>query len=403
MKKRKSLRRAPVRGILIVAALAALVAGCASNASTNSGAGSSSGPVVIGTSIQLSGAVVNAQIESGYQLAVADQNSKGGVVIDGVKRKIQLITLDNRSDTTTMLQQVRSLVLNDHAVALLGSCCQQNIDMESQADALKIPLVMGALPIELLPAGTGWTWDDFQSLTQGASEFYQMAGTVSTNKKMLIVTNNDAQGASTAQLFSQAGKQAGFTTVATKAVPTGTTDFSEVIQAAESGHAQILITSMEPGDCFAMWKQMKALGYSPKLALGLQCAQTPGWASLGALGNGTLVQLDWTPTAGLPYTSEILQKFGKEYPNIDDQGSVALGYHEASILLNAISRAGSTSPAAINAALASTNMVSALGPAKFVDNKGATPTYIGQWENGKVVQVWPAKGSMPIQPLTGLS
>jgi branched-chain amino acid transport system substrate-binding protein len=401
MKIRNVLRRARVRGVIAIG-VAALAAGCAGNASTSSGGGSSSGPIVIGTSIQLSGAIVNAAIEAGYQQAIADQNSKGGIVIGGGKRKIKLVTLDNRNDTTTMLQQVRSLVLNDHAVALLGSCCQQDIDMESQADALKIPLVMGALPIELLPAGKGWTWDDFQSLTLGAGEFYQLAQTVSTNKKILIVTDNDAQGASTAQLFSQAGRQAGYTTVGTKAVPTGTTDFSDVIQAAKSGQAQVLIAAMVPGDCFAMWKQMKALGYSPKLALGLQCAQTPGWASLGALGNGTLAQLDWTPTAGLPHTAEILQQFGKKYSNVDDQGSVALGYHEADILLSAISKAGSTSPAAINTALASTSMTSALGAVKYTDNKGATPTYIGQWENGKVIQVWPAKGSSPIQPLAGL-
>jgi branched-chain amino acid transport system substrate-binding protein len=396
------LSTATRRMALAVAGVALLSAGCASNASSGAGSASSSGPVVIGTSIALSGTTVLTQIRDGYQLAINDANAQGGIQVGRSKRKVELKVLDNRSDTNTMVQQVRTLVLNDHAVALLGSCCQQNIDMQGQADALKVPLVMGALPVELLPKGTGYTWDSFQSLADGAKGFYQTAAKAGTDKKVLIVTDNDAQGAATAQLWSHMGQAAGFSIAATKAVPTGTTDFSQVIRAGRSGRAQVLIASMTPPDCFAMWKQMKALGYAPKIAIGLQCAQTPGWSSLGALGNGTLVQMNWTQTAGLPKTAEIVSKYSRKYPNANDLGSVAMGYHEASVLLNAISRTGSASPAAINKALAGTGMSSALGPVKFTGNKNVTPTFLGQWENGSIDQVWPAKGAVPLKPLTGL-
>lgn len=395
------MSKATWRSALAISA-ALLAAGCASNASSTTAGSASSGPVVIGTSIALSGQTVLTQIRDGYQLAIDDANAAGGIKVGGSKRKVQLKVLDNRSDTTTMLQQVRTLVLTDHVVALLGSCCQQNIDMEGQADALKIPLVMGALPVELLPKGNGYTWDSFQSLADGAKGFYQTAAKAGTNKKVLIVTDNDAQGTTTAQLWSNLAHSEGFTVAAVKAVPTGTTDFSNVIRAAQSGKAQVLVASMVPPDCFAMWKQMKALAYKPKIAVGLQCAQTPGWSSLGTLGNGTLVQMNWTPTAGLPKTAEIISKFSKTFPNANDLGSVALGYHEASVLLNAISQAGSTSPSAINKALASTDISSALGPVKFTGNKSVTPTFLGQWEDGTISQVWPAKGAVPLKPLSGL-
>jgi hypothetical protein len=206
---------------------------------------------------------------------------------------------------------------------------------------------------------------------------------------------------STAQLWSQLGKAAGYDVVAVKAVPMGTTNFSNVIQAGRSGNAQVLVASMVPTDCFSMWKQMKALNYQPKIAIGLQCAQTPGWSSLGSLGNGTLVQMNWTQTAGLPDTAEIVGKYSSKYPNANDLGSVALGYAEASVLLNAISRAGSATPSAINKALASTQLSTALGSVKFTGNKSVTPTFLGQWENGAVSQVWPAKGAVPLSPLSG--
>ncbi|WP_406131612.1 ABC transporter substrate-binding protein [Streptomyces sp. NBC_00989] len=381
---------------------ALLVAGCAGNHTSSAGSASSTGPIVIGTSISLSGNTVLTSIKDGYQLAVDKANAAGGVTVGGTKRKIKLVVLDNRSDTNTMVQQVRSLVLSSHAIALLGSCCQQNIDMQGQADALKTPLMMGALPVELLPEGNGYTWDSFQSLADGADKFYELADTTSTNKKILVVTSNDAEGKSTGQLWAGLGRKSGYTIASTKAVPTGTTDFSDVIQSGKSTGAQVLIASMAPQDCFAMWKQMKALAYKPKLAIGLQCAQTPGWSSLGTLGDGTLVQLNWTDSAGLPETQMIVDKFAKKYPALNDLGSVALGYHEAQVLMNAISRAGDTTAASVNKALAATDMSSALGPVKFTANKSTTPSFIGQWENGRIQQVWPAEGAVPLKSLAGL-
>jgi branched-chain amino acid transport system substrate-binding protein len=378
-----------------------LIAGCAGNASSSS-SGPASGPIVIGASMALSGQINLSSTMAGYQMKIDQINQAGGLAVGGTKRKLVLKVLDNRGDTSTMIQQVRQLVLSDNASALLGSCCQENIDMQAQADALKVPLVMADLPVELLPPGKGYAWDTFQALGDAASEFYQLAGTANTNKKTLIVTDNDAQGLATAQQWTAAGKQAGFTAAATKAVPAGSTDFSNVIAAGKSAGAQVLIAAMTPPDCFAMWKQMKALAYTPKLAIGLQCAQTPGWGSLGAVGNGTLVVVNWTRTAGLPYTQQVIGQYGSKFPALTDLASVAAGYQAADAVVAAIKQAGSDQPQAINQALASIHITSALGPVAFTKNKNVTPTYLGQWENGNVVQVWPAKGAAALQPLTGL-
>ncbi len=396
---RHSRRWLPVLAVVALAATA-----CAGNATeAKSSSGSGSGPIVIGTSMALSGQINLQQIRDGYQMRVDEVNKAGGIQIGGKKRKLDLKVLDNRSDTTTMGQQVRTLVLQDGAVGLLGSCCQQNIDMQGQADALKTPLVQVALPVELLPKGKGYAWDSFQSLADGAKGFYDLAGGQSTNKKVLIVTNNDAQGKGTADLWSGTGKDAGFDIAATKAVPTGTTDFSEVIGAAKSTKSELLVAAMTPPDCFAMWKQMKALGYAPKLAIGLQCAQTPGWASLGALGDGTLVQTNWTKTSGLPDAQKIIDAYGAKYPNVNELGSVAAGYHAASILIAAIEKAGSTDKEAINKAISETDLSSTLGPVSFSGkNTSVTPTFLAQWSNGNIDQVWPAKGAQPVKPLSGL-
>lgn len=385
---------------VLVAATAVATAACGNNNSS----GSAAQEIVLGASMMLSGQINLETIRDGYQWAVDEANAAGGLDVGGTKHTVTLKILDNRGDTSTMVQQVRTLTLTDKAAALLGSCCQQNIDVRAQADALKIPLVMGALPIELLPKGKGYVWDSFQSLGDGAKGFLAVASAAATNKKVLIITTNDAQGESTAEQWKTAATQAGFTVAVKASAPAGTTDYSNTIAQAKAAGAQVLIAAMTPPDCFAMWKQMKALAYAPKLAIGVQCAQTPGWTSLGALGAGTLLQTNWTRTSGLPQADTIVAKFGAKYTNDNDLASVAIGYHEASILLAAITKANSTDHEKINTALAATDLSSALGPVKYVDNTSATPSFIGQWNaDGTITQVWPAQGASPLKPLSGLS
>ncbi len=388
----------------LAAALAAVTSVTLAACGSGDTGASTSDDVVIGTSMMLSGQVNLETIRDGYQWAVDEANAAGGVSVDGTKRKVTLKILDNRGDTSTMIQQVRTLALTDKAAGLLGSCCQQNIDLQAQADSLKIPLVMGALPIELLPKGKGYVWDSFQALDDGAKGFLEVASSAGTNKKVLLITTNDAQGTSTADQWGAAATQAGFTVAAKTAAPAGTTDYSDAIAKAKSADAEVLIAAMTPPDCFAMWKQMKALAYAPKVAIGIQCAQTPGWTSLGELGAGTLLQMNWTRTSGLPKADQIVQKFSAKYANDNELASVAIGYHEASILLAAISKAGSTDREKINAALKGTDLSSTLGQVTFTGNKSATPSFIGQWNaDGSITQVWPAKGGSALKPLSGLS
>ena len=387
----------------LAAALALTTAACGSG--SGSSGGDDGGDVVIGSSISLSGGMALPQIVDGYQFALDEINEAGGLDVGGSQRQVRLEVLDNRSDTNTMIQQVRSLVLEDDVVGLLGSCCQQNIDMVAQADALQVPLVMGGLPVELLPETQGWAWDSFQSLSEGAEGFFELAGQADTNQRTAIITSNDAAGVATAELWSAVAADRGYDVVATGAEPAGTTDFSNFISEAQSGDAQVLIAAMTPPDCFALWNQMSALAYQPTVAIGLQCAQTPGWAELGEAGDGTLAVSHWTPTSGLPKAERIQAEFADEYPNVNDLASVALGYHAAMLLMQAISDAGSADRTAVNEAIGNLpGFESALGPVEWDGQTSTTPTFIGQWDpNGGFTQVWPTEGAEALRfPVPGL-
>jgi branched-chain amino acid transport system substrate-binding protein len=75
------------------------------------------------------------------------------------------------------------------------------------------------------------------------------------------------------------------------------------------------------------------------------------------------------------------------------------------VLLAAISRAGSTSAAAINAAIGKTNGSFPLGTIKFdASHDWSGSTFLAQWQDGKVVQVYPkATGVTAEFPPSGLA
>src|SRR5437660_8201221 len=77
------------------AAVAMVIGVSACGSSGSSGGSSSSGPIKIGASIPLSGPLAGfGYFEKwGYQHAVDVANQSGGVMVDGKRRKVQLILL----------------------------------------------------------------------------------------------------------------------------------------------------------------------------------------------------------------------------------------------------------------------------------------------------------------------
>jgi branched-chain amino acid transport system substrate-binding protein len=393
--------------LLVPAVLCLAATGLLATAGLGSTAQSSGSSVVkIGVSANLSGAVPLPQLVDGYNAAIADANAKGGVTIGGKKTKLSLVVLDNKSDVNLMAQQMRTLVLQKKVSALLGNCCQWNINASSLADALKTPLVMSGLPLELVPKTTGYRFLVFQTLADGVVDFYKLATTAGTNGKVAIVTNNDAQGGQITGASAAVAKQIGFDVVSQSQLPVGSTDFSQAINQAKSANAQVLFAEMILPDCFAFWKQMKALGYQPKIAIGLQCAQTPGWPQLGSVGNGTLLVSHWTADSGLPRADALNARFGKKWKDPSQVAGAVAAYSAAEVLIDGIRRAHSADRNKIDAALKKTNLPNTpLGPVRFDKNLlSKTPTVLGQWLDGKIKLVYPpsARSSKLVVPVSGL-
>jgi branched-chain amino acid transport system substrate-binding protein len=391
--------------VSVAAAVAFVAAATGSTASTKT--------VTIGTSLPKTGPLgpFGAIIQTGYQQAFNEINSHGGLTVGSTRVKVVLKVLDNKSDGNLAAQQARTLFLQDKAPALLGAATPPlNIPISNVAEQTKRPVIITLTPVRAWlggrPSGWKYAWDFFFDELQMTQLQYQASSEVATNKKVALFTDTEEDGNVMGGLWEKGGPKLGYTVAYRAQFPVGATDFSQYINEAKSSGADILIAQMLPPDAFALWKQMKASGFKPKVAFCEKCANGGAWIqSLGQLGQGTSVTDWWSPDNGYPLAKQFLRTYTAKYKvRSSDISIVVAAYSAAEVLFGAIQRAGSLEPAKINAAMATTNKTYPIGPVKFkADHHSAVKAVMTQWQGSSTVQVYPVvKGHKLRVPVAGL-
>jgi branched-chain amino acid transport system substrate-binding protein len=370
-------------------------------------------PIIIGSTLPLTGPLqsLGAIVREANEQAIADANSAGGIELGGVKHKIEYKVLDNQSNPNLVTQQARTLVLEQNAVALLGSFTPPlSIPLSNVAEQLRVPAIFTNTPIEGWQAANpkGWTyaWDIFVAEPQMTALEYDAASLAQTNKKVALFTDTEDDGVVFGDLWAKEAAKRGFEIVYHAKFPIGTSDFGQFIQAAKSANADLVFAIMIPPDGIALWKQMKALGYAPKVASCEKCAHTVAWPKvLGELAQGTLMFGWWSPDSGFPGTDHVMAVWSKKYGLTSDLETAATNFGVTQVLLDAIKRSGTAEPAAINKALGETNLASVVGPVKFSKNTVVLPAFMRQWQGDRQVQVAPAdkNAAKLLAPLPGFA
>lgn len=365
--------------------------------------------VVVGTTLPFAGpfAPYGETIRDGYQLAVAQINAKGGVTLAGKAHKIKLVILDNQGDPNQVAAQVRKLVQSEKAVALLGAVTPMfNVPVSVAADQAKIPAVMSLVPIDAWQnarkGGWNYSWNLYAHEPEATTMSWKAADLIATNKKVALFLNSDDDGEIWGKNWAAQAKGAGYQIAYTAKVPMGTTNWSTHVAGAKAAGAEIVLGQLIPPDAIALWKQMKALGYAPKMATCEKCASGDFWVgALGPVGNGTMTADVWVRGMGGPGAAEVTQALGEKWKGKQLTGAVA-AYTAVQVLADALQRAGGTDAAKLNEAIAKTDGNFAIGRIKFtVGHAAPLPSMMLQWQNGNAVRIVP-KDAAVLAPNPGL-
>ena len=399
------LRRVTRTGAILVAsmivALALLTTGCGGDEGGDDEGGDSAAreEIVIGVDASMSGPLAGfgAFQKWAIETAVADQNAKGGITVDGKQVNVKIVLRDDKSDAKVASTNVDTLINKEGAVAILGPVTPTVGNPAAlAAEKNGIPYLETGNPIEPFLGVKQWKYA-FNFFVSGAelgdANFKVMSdlGLIEqTNAIVATCVDNSPDGPVFDAIWTEAAKKYGWKQVKMPVYPSTATEFSSLIAKIKESDADYVVALGDTPQLVALRKQMDAANLKPKILDFARGAQLQQFAdALGPLSDGVFIESYWLPELPYPGAAEVGQRF------VEDTGQstgqiLGLEYAAAQILMDAINRADSTDPQAIVDAIAATDSEFVCGAVKFNEqNVSVIPVIWTQWQDEKSVIVWP--------------
>jgi branched-chain amino acid transport system substrate-binding protein len=347
-------------------------------------------PVRIGITTILSGQYYDrGQSEQyGAQLALNKINESGGVL----GRPVEIYYADNACNPDIGVPATRRLIEEEHVPVLIGALCTPVTHaIMPVIAAAKVPLVIATSAGQDFVDASGAGGNDYAFKTI-PSEVDIARGLVrylkSQNvKAVAVVAADDFFPQANAVAIAKAAQDAGIRVTSQEKLDKSTSDYGAVLERLKADAPDQVVTILGPHTA-AFFKAYEASGWKVPLtgridfaaALG---AVSPQFRDSAALSGMTSVTV-FTPGQQIPAIQDFVASYRAHYGLAPTQRSFFV--YEATLLVaDAIRRAGSDQPAAIEQALKTTTMPSALGGTYAPDNHNHahTPLQISAIRGGQ--------------------
>jgi branched-chain amino acid transport system substrate-binding protein len=374
------------------AALAAL------GAATLAPAFAQDAPVRIGYAIARTGPwAAGAQVtqEPNYIMWAEQVNAAGGLNVKGKKRKIELVSLDDRSEMDTVVRSYEKLMASDKVDLILPPWgTGANFAIMPLAQKYGYPMLSPtATGRKLLTMKNPYFFALLQQpdvMMHALAEFMKARGV-----KTVAVTHVDELfGLEQMGALEQALKEKGIQIVEKKSYPIGVKDLQPVLNDIKVKNPDAYVSLSYPPDTFLVTTQAKAIGFNPKLFYAAVGSAFPVYRELmgagtieGVMGLGT-----WNPKtspAAKAYFDAHVARWKKE----PDRWASAHCWAGLQILEQAVAKAG-LDRKALRAAIAGGEFNTVIGKIRFKNGENvSTPGVVSQWQSGEFEVVWPPQNA----------
>jgi branched-chain amino acid transport system substrate-binding protein len=330
--------------------------------------------------------------EPNYLLWAEQQNAAGGLDVKGVKRPIELISYDDRSDVETCVRTYEKLMGSDKVDLVLppwGS--NANFAVAPLANRYQYPfLAPTALSKRLVDLKLPYFFLLLQQPAPMVGALVEMLKAQGA-KTLACIYVDDLFGLENYAALKVALQGSGITMVEDKSYPGGVKDLSPVLRSIKDKNPDAFVGFTYPPDTILASKQAKEVGFNPKFfyaSVGTafqlyKNVMTPAGAE-GVLGMGS-----WngkTSAGAKAYFDAHTKKFGGKEPDRWASGATWAGLE---ILTRAVKQAG-LDRKAIRDFVANNTHKTILGDIRFNGSENVgTPGTVGQWQKGEFEVVWP--------------
>jgi branched-chain amino acid transport system substrate-binding protein len=363
---------------LSIALVGALAAGCgeettsttaaggtattvASGTATTGGAVPTGDPVVIGAIVSATGANSPLGEPERKVLEMMQEliNGAGGVL----GRPIEIVIEDDKSDPKEAVTAANLLIDQKKAVAIIASSGSSSTMAVKEITAAKgLPQMAMAAGVDITAKEPmQWIWRTPQSDAMAVARALTYVSETLKLKKVAVLHDENAFGTSGANEIAATAAKYGLEVVASESYKTDDTDMTAQLTKIKGANPEALVVwGTNPGPALAA-KNMKQMGMAiPYVAshgiANKKFIELAGDAAEGVVfpAGSLLVPSAITNPEQKAVTDAFIAAYQARYEGESPNPFAGYAFEAITILVDAITRAGSTDPAALQAALNAT-------------------------------------------------
>jgi branched-chain amino acid transport system substrate-binding protein len=281
--------------------------------------------------------------------------------------KVRIVVADHQGKPDIGLAEAERLITQEKVNALLGAYFSSVTNTASQvAERMGIPMLNAdSSSPALTERGFKWffrTSPHDGTFSQAMFDFMRdFEKKRNIRFKSVAILNEDTTfGTDSAKVQEELAKKYGYEVVARIPFRTGTTSLDAEVGRLKGANADVLLPSIYTADAILLTRTARNLDYNPKMIIAQDAGYTdPKFvAESGKEAEGAITRapfaLDYV--AKMPLMNPVNEMFKKISGGRDLSDVSARAFTGFLTLVDAINRAGSTNPAAIQKALRETNI-----------------------------------------------
>jgi branched-chain amino acid transport system substrate-binding protein len=397
-------------GAAVVLAVGMLAAcSSASNPSSTTPTGNSTGPIIIGASLSLTNNAANpfyadgVAFDRGYHLWVKDVNDHGGLL----GRQVELKILNDGGSPTQAVANYQTLLGQDHVDLTFGPFSSL-LSGPASAVAARYGMAFvegagGAPSVFDTPSNQADhnTFDVSLPIADEMVPLYDWIKSLPPSERPKTAAYpmaEDPFADPPVQLAQTLLSSLGISTVYSQIFAETQSAYKGPAEAvAQSGAQLVVLGSTDVPTVQTFMSVFEQQHYTPKLFIAAS-GPDQGSAFVSAVGegneNGMMVPDGWYPGIDIPASQQMVNEYVAQYGGTasDINADVAEAYSVGQVMAQAVDATGGTDNAKIIAYLHSgVTLHTVQGDVRFdaLGENGAAAAFVFQWQHGKFVQVLP--------------
>ena len=340
-----------------------------------------------------------------YLLWVKDVNDAGGIAVGGKKLPLEVVEYDDRSQSEEAVRAVERLITQDNVDILLPPWgTGMNLAVAPTINKAGYPMIAPTFVSDKVPELVK-RWNNIFVMLNTAATYAEavvallkdLRASGKINDAVAVAHVTDQFGVELAAAARKALAAGGFKLVSDQGYPISSQDLSPVITEAQRTNPDTFLAFSYPPDTIGITEAARIKGFNPKVfytAVGTAFPLFKG--KFGANAEGVLGIGGWNPD------SDAMRAYIKRHVDLNknepDRWASSCAYAGLQVLQQAIEKVGSLDKAATIKAIAGGTFNTIVGPVRFANNIRVGGWYVGQWQDGDFLGVYPSQaGAKPIR------